>query len=106
MGADRTPEQGRDPEAATGIVRRLARIEGQVRALKARVEQDAYCVEVAGEVAAIRSALGAVGAEVVARHARTCLAGRGTEAAHPASREKPDEDLAAELGGIVARMLR
>lgn len=97
---------GRDPEATAAIVRRLSRIEGQLRALKTHVEEDAYCIKLAGEVAAIRAALDGVGAEIVARHARTCLVGRGSESAHPDSREKPDAELAAELGGIVARMLR
>ena len=92
----------RDPEAAAAIVRRLSRIEGQVRALRTRVEADAYCVELAGDVAAIRAALDGVGGEIVARHVRTCLAANDP---HPSAGAKSRDDLAAELGAVVARLL-
>lgn len=106
MEADRAPESARDPQAAAAISRRLSRIEGQVRALRARVDADVYCIELAGDLAAIRAALDHVGGAIVERHVRTCLAGRDQTTAHPQAQEKTDEELAGELGRIVTRLLQ
>lgn len=95
----------RDPGSGDALARRLSRIEGQVRSLRGHVLEDGYCLDLAGEVAAIRSALDAVAGEIVARHVRTCLAGRDGESAHPDSRAKSAEELASELGDIVKRLL-
>lgn len=106
MGADPVTDHNRDPQAAAAISRRLSRIEGQVRALRARVEADAYCVDLAGDVAAIRAALDHVGGAIVERHVRTCLAGRDRITAHPDAQAKTDDELASELGRIVTRLLQ
>lgn len=106
MEADPATEQGRDPLAAAAISRRLSRIEGQVRALRARIEADAYCVDLAGDVAAIRAALDHVGGAIIERHVRTCLAGRDQVTAHPDAQAKTDDELARELERIVTRLLQ
>ena len=99
------PLPARDPGSGDALARRLSRIEGQVRALRGHVLEDGYCLDLAGEVAAIRSALDAVAGEIVARHVRTCLAGRESASAHPSARTKTPEELATELGGILKRLL-
>ncbi|MDI6870886.1 MAG: metal-sensitive transcriptional regulator [Bacillota bacterium] len=55
------------------LLRRLARIEGQVRGIRRLVEEDAYCVDVLVQISAARAALQAVGLSILDRHIRTCV---------------------------------
>ncbi|HEX8325301.1 MAG TPA: metal-sensitive transcriptional regulator [Tepidisphaeraceae bacterium] len=57
--------------------KRLGRIAGQVAGLQKMVETDRYCIDVLTQIAAVRSALHAVGVEVLAGHVRHCVAGKG-----------------------------
>ena len=74
------------------IQNRLRRIEGQVRGLQRMVEDDAYCVEILTQIAAVRTALEQVALRVLDGHVRGCVAeavgGDGGE-------EKLDELMAA-----------
>ena len=56
------------------VLRRLRRIEGQVRGVQRMVEEDRYCIDVLTQLAAIRAALAQVGLQVLDAHARGCLA--------------------------------
>ena len=62
----------RDNAALLG---RLRKIEGQVRGVQRMVEEDRYCVDVLVQLAAIRSAVGAVGQSLLESHVRGCVAG-------------------------------
>lgn len=76
------------------ILRRLARVEGQVRGVTRMVEDDAYCIDVLTQLAAINKALDAVGLRVLADHTDHCVRDaieRGGDEAD----EKVDELLAA-----------
>ena len=52
------------------LLRRLRRIEGQVRGLQRMIQEDRYCPDVLAQIAAIRSALAQVGLVLVRSHAR------------------------------------
>lgn len=54
------------------MINRLKRIEGQVRGVRTMVEEDAYCVDILNQVAAISSALSAFSRELLGEHIRTC----------------------------------
>ena len=56
------------------ITNRLRRIEGQVRGLQRMVEEDAYCVDVLTQVAAVQTALEQVAVKVLDGHVRHCVA--------------------------------
>ena len=56
------------------VLRRLSRIEGQVRGLARMVEEDKHCVDIMIQVAAAKSALNKVGLIVMEGHAHGCLA--------------------------------
>ena len=56
------------------LLNRLNRIEGQVRGVKRMVEQDAYCVDILTQVAAINAALNSFNKLLLANHIRTCVA--------------------------------
>jgi DNA-binding FrmR family transcriptional regulator len=63
----------RGEEEKKALINRLSRIEGQVRGVKAMVENDAYCADVLIQVSAISAALGSFNKELLAEHIRTCV---------------------------------
>lgn len=62
----------RPDKAALG--KRLARIEGQVKAVRDMIADDRYCVEVITQIQAARSALGAVAELLLDGHLKACVA--------------------------------
>lgn len=56
-----------------GLMNRLNRIEGQVRGLKAMVEDDRYCVDIINQVAAVQAALNSFNKVLLERHIKTCV---------------------------------
>ena len=59
-----------DPKA---LQNRLRRIEGQVRGLQRMVDDDAYCVDILTQVAAVQTALEQVAVRVLDGHVRHCV---------------------------------
>lgn len=57
-----------------GVQNRLRRIEGQVRGLERMVDEDAYCVDILTQVAAVQTALEQVAIRVLDGHVRGCVA--------------------------------
>lgn len=56
------------------MLKRLNRVEGQVRGIAQMIQDDRYCVDVLTQVAAIRSALDAVALQLLEDHTRGCVA--------------------------------
>nr|WP_196604729.1 metal-sensing transcriptional repressor [Pectinatus haikarae] len=61
-------------EEKKNLMTRLNKIEGQVRGLKAMVDEDRYCVDILIQVSAVQSALNSFNKELLARHIKTCVA--------------------------------
>ena len=55
-------------------LKRLRRIEGQIRGLQKMVEADRYCADILGQVSAVQEALRAVGRELMRNHLKHCAA--------------------------------
>ncbi len=53
-------------------LRRLRRIEGQVRGLQKMVEEDRYCADIITQVASVQEALRGVGRELMRNHLKQC----------------------------------
>ncbi len=66
----RTPARRHDKP---GLLKRLNRIEGQVRGLNKMVEEDRYCVDILTQISAVRSALDAVALELLRDHSHGCV---------------------------------
>jgi DNA-binding FrmR family transcriptional regulator len=64
---------GVDAEIKASNLRRLKRIEGQVRGVMQMIEDDRYCVDVLTQIAAIREGLRAVGRETMRNHLKHCV---------------------------------
>jgi CsoR family transcriptional regulator, copper-sensing transcriptional repressor len=62
-----------DDKAA--IVKRLHRIEGQVRGIERMVEDERYCIDVLTQIAAVTTALESVGLKLLEDHVAHCVAG-------------------------------
>ncbi|MFB5191166.1 metal-sensitive transcriptional regulator [Alicyclobacillus fastidiosus] len=56
------------------LLRRLKRVEGQVRGVQKMIEEDRYCVDILVQIAAIKSAVHKVGLSVLESHTRGCVA--------------------------------
>ncbi|NPV53216.1 MAG: metal-sensitive transcriptional regulator [Firmicutes bacterium] len=55
------------------LLKRLRRIEGQVRGIYRMIEEDKYCVDILHQIAAARAALGKVGMSLLESHTRGCV---------------------------------
>ena len=76
-GADASGEEGRravavDPAAKDRNVKRLRRIEGQVRGLQKMVEEDRYCADIMTQISSVHEALRSVGRELMRNHLKHC----------------------------------
>ena len=63
---------GVDPDAKERNVKRLRRIEGQVRGLQKMVEEDRYCADILTQISSVHEALRSVGRELMRNHLRHC----------------------------------
>lgn len=63
-----------DPDAKAANLRRLRRLEGQVRGLQKMVEGDRYCPDIMIQISAAQEALRTVGRELMRNHLRHCVA--------------------------------
>lgn len=82
------------------ILKRLARIEGQVRGIARMVEGDRYCIDVLDQVAAVTKALQNVSVGLVHEHLSHCVV-HAVEAGGAEATEKIDEATSA-----IARLVR
>ena len=60
-------------EEYKSLVRRLNRMEGQIRGIHKMVDEDRYCVDILTQVSAIQSALNAFNKELLSQHIRSCV---------------------------------
>ena len=56
------------------LLTRLSRADGQLAAVRRMVQEDAYCVDILVQIAAVRGALGRVGQMLLGSHIEHCVA--------------------------------
>jgi DNA-binding FrmR family transcriptional regulator len=78
-------------EQVESLVRRLRRIEGQVRGLQRMVEERRYCVDILTQIEAVSAALARVQDSVLESHLNLCVAESLEGGDRQARREKIDE---------------
>jgi len=88
-------------EIKAPCLKRLKRIEGQVRGLARMVEQDRYCIDVVTQIAAVRAALRRVEEEVLRDHVAHCV-----ERAVASGRKAEQRRKIAELMDVLSRAER
>ncbi|HEX3552840.1 MAG TPA: metal-sensitive transcriptional regulator [Thermoanaerobaculia bacterium] len=63
---------GVDPEIKDRNLKRLRRIEGQVRGLQKMIEDDRYCADVLTQISSVQEALRSVSRELMRNHLKHC----------------------------------
>ncbi|UBH25157.1 metal-sensitive transcriptional regulator [Micrococcus porci] len=104
MEHDRHAGPGYSPQREA-YLKRLKRIEGQVRGIHRMVEEDVYCIDVLTQVAAATKALHAVSLGLVEDHLRHCVAEAAVQAEAEGRTELIDEKV-AEATAALGRLLR
>ena len=81
-------------------LKRLRRVEGQVRGIARMVDEDVYCIDVLTQIAAVTKALQAVSIGLVEDHLSHCVV--------DAARQSPEEGAAKvkEASEAIARLVR
>ena len=80
------------------VDRRLARIEGQVKALRRMVGEDRYCIDIAQQVQAARAALSSLESIILDDHIATCVQ-HALEGDSLSAREEKIEELINVMRG-------
>ena len=74
-------------EEKEALVKRLHRVEGQVRGIERMVENERYCIDILTQIAAATTALESVAFKILDEHVNHCVAG---------ALESGDAEVAAE----------
>jgi DNA-binding FrmR family transcriptional regulator len=85
---------------------RMKRITGQMAGVQRMLDEDRYCVDVLNQISAVRSALDALGVELLTNHVECCVAGHGTAKAHAKAKPMKPAELLAELRTAISRFLK
>ncbi|HEU5142139.1 MAG TPA: metal-sensitive transcriptional regulator [Solirubrobacterales bacterium] len=88
------PAYRADKEA---LLKRLRRVEGQVRGVERMVEEERYCIDILTQITAIQAALDKVALGLLEEHAQHCVIG---------AEKGKQEERTTELMGAVKRLLR
>ncbi len=86
-------------------LRRLKRIEGQVRGIARMVEEDKYCIDVLTQVSAVNKALHAVSIGLLEEHIAHCVVGAANESQTTGNPEIVNEKV-QEASAAISRLLR
>jgi DNA-binding FrmR family transcriptional regulator len=57
------------------LVKRLHRIEGQVRGIERMIEDDRYCIDILTQISAVNTALESLAFQLLEEHVKHCVAG-------------------------------
>ena len=85
-------------EQQAELMRRLRRMEGQVRGVQRMVEEGRYCIDIVTQLQAITAAADKVAQHVLEDHIRGCVS--------DAIREQRGDDAIAELMDVLAKAMR
>jgi DNA-binding FrmR family transcriptional regulator len=83
-----------------GYLKRLRRVEGQIRGLQRMVENDEYCIDVLTQISAATKALQAVSLGLMDEHLRHCVAQALADGG------KDADDKVREASDAIARLVR
>jgi CsoR family transcriptional regulator, copper-sensing transcriptional repressor len=87
--------------AKASVMKRLKRIEGQVRGLARLVEDDRYCIDIVTQLSAVRAALRRADEEILTDHVARCV-----EQAINSGNKTQQRRKLAELTGVLRRAER
>ena len=82
-------------ENKEALIKRLHRIEGQVRGIEGMLEDDRYCIDVLTQIGAVSTALDSLAFQILDGHVKHCVAGAMASGDEANALAKADELLAA-----------
>ena len=82
-------------------LKRLRRIEGQVRGLQRMIDEDTYCIDVLTQISAVTKAVQSVGIGLLEEHVNHCVMAAARDGDDDAAREK-----VAEATRAIERLIR
>ena len=82
------------------LLKRMRRIEGQVRGIARMIESDQYCIDVLTQVSAVNRAMEAVALNLLDEHLKHCVAQAVAEGGQLA------DDKIAEASAAIARLVK
>ncbi len=85
---------------------RVNRISGQVAGISRMIDEDRYCVDILNQIAAVRSALDALGVEMLTSHIEGCVIGHGSGTEHHCAKPLDKEQLLDEVRTSLSRFLK
>ena len=97
MSTEVTPTRGYTA-TKDQLVKRLRRIEGQVRGLQGMVDDDRYCIDVLTQISAVQAALDKVALGLLDDHAHHCVLGAAED-----ERDAKTEEMMAAVGRLMRR---
>jgi DNA-binding FrmR family transcriptional regulator len=77
------------------LIKRLHRIEGQVRGIERMVADDRYCIDILTQIGAVTTALESLGFKILDEHVNHCVAGALASGDETEAKAKADELLEA-----------
>ena len=77
------------------LVKRLHRIEGQVRGIERMVDDERYCIDILTQLGAVSTALESLAMTILDDHVQHCVADALSSGDDRAAKEKTEELLAA-----------
>ena len=81
------------------LLKRLRRVEGQVRGVQGMVEDDRYCIDILTQISAIQAALDKVALGLLDDHVKHCVVG----GQGPGSQEELTDEMMAAVGRLLGR---
>ena len=98
MSDSNTAVYGYTPEKDQ-LIKRLRRIEGQVRGIAKMIDEDRYCIDVLQQMSAVKAAMDKVALGILDDHVHHCMAAGADDKGRR-------EEMTTELMGAVSRLVR
>ncbi|VTS00825.1 metal-sensitive transcriptional regulator [Tuwongella immobilis] len=100
-----------DADRTKSVQSRIKRIAGQVTGVQRMIDEKRYCIDVLQQISAIRSALDALGVELLTQHLQNCIlppetSECGESHAHPQAQAMSREQLLDELQYALSQFLK
>ncbi len=93
-------------ESGQKIEARAKRIAGQIGGIQKMIAEERYCIDILNQISAVRSALYALGIELLNNHLKSCVLGHGTGSEHKKAKPMKPEELLNELKTALSRFLK
>ncbi len=81
------------------LIKRLRRIEGQVRGIQKMVDEDRYCIDILQQMSAVKAAMDKVALGILDEHVQHCMVAGAADAGRR-------DEMTSELMGAVSRLVR